>query len=158
MRLWTLHPKYLDRQGLLALWREGLLARDVLAGRTRGYRNHPQLIRFRGAGDTLPAIRSYLGEVREEAARRGYAFDGRKIRGARSARRIAVRRGQLAFEWRHLLDKVRKRDPRLYRKLRNAKRPEPHPLFQIVPGGLEDWERIPTSDSGRKSRRNPAWK
>jgi len=30
MRLWTIHPKYLDRQGLLALWREALLAQKVL--------------------------------------------------------------------------------------------------------------------------------
>ena len=37
MRLWTLHPKYLDPQGLVALWREALLARAVLQGKTRGY-------------------------------------------------------------------------------------------------------------------------
>ncbi|WP_245747334.1 pyrimidine dimer DNA glycosylase/endonuclease V [Frateuria terrea] len=48
MHLWTPHPKHLDRQGLLALWREGLLARAVLRGQTRGYRQHPPLERFRG--------------------------------------------------------------------------------------------------------------
>ncbi|WP_368086417.1 pyrimidine dimer DNA glycosylase/endonuclease V [Nitrosomonas sp. Nm34] len=26
MRLWSIHPKYLDAKGLLALWREGLQA------------------------------------------------------------------------------------------------------------------------------------
>ncbi len=46
MRLWSLHPKYLDRQGLLAVWREGLLAQKVLQGKTKGYKNHPQLKRF----------------------------------------------------------------------------------------------------------------
>ena len=39
MRLWSLRPKYLDSQGLVALWREGLLAQAVLRGKTRGYRN-----------------------------------------------------------------------------------------------------------------------
>lgn len=68
MRLWTLHPKYLDRQGLLALWREGLLAQAVLAGKTKGYRNHPQLIRFKSARDPLAAIGCYLTIVHREAA------------------------------------------------------------------------------------------
>lgn len=43
MRLWSLHPQYLDAKGLVALWREGLLAQAVLAGQTRGYKRHPQL-------------------------------------------------------------------------------------------------------------------
>ena len=47
MRLWSLDPAHLDRQGLVACWREALLAQAVLAGRTRGYRHHPQLERFR---------------------------------------------------------------------------------------------------------------
>ena len=51
MRIWSLHPQYLDRQGLTAAWREGLLAQKVLTGTTKGYRNHPQLRRFRAAGD-----------------------------------------------------------------------------------------------------------
>ncbi|MFZ2406304.1 MAG: pyrimidine dimer DNA glycosylase/endonuclease V [Methylobacter sp.] len=33
--------------GLLALWREALLAQKVLRGESRGYRHHPQLARFR---------------------------------------------------------------------------------------------------------------
>jgi hypothetical protein len=43
MRLWSLHPQYLDPQGLVALWREALLAQAVLRGKTRGYKHHPQL-------------------------------------------------------------------------------------------------------------------
>ena len=31
MRLWSLHPKHLDPQGLVARWREGLLARSSAA-------------------------------------------------------------------------------------------------------------------------------
>jgi hypothetical protein len=50
MRLWSVHPRYLDRQGLTAAWREALLAQKVLTGTTRGYRNHPQLVRFTPPG------------------------------------------------------------------------------------------------------------
>ena len=49
MRIWSLHPKYLDTKGLVALWRETLLAKHVLEGKTKGYRNHPQLDRFKKA-------------------------------------------------------------------------------------------------------------
>jgi hypothetical protein len=56
MRLWSLHPCYLDRQGLLALWREALLAQKMLQGQTRGYRFHPQLERFRAQSDPSAAI------------------------------------------------------------------------------------------------------
>jgi hypothetical protein len=38
MQLWTLHPKHLDVRGLVALWREALLAQKILCGATRGYR------------------------------------------------------------------------------------------------------------------------
>ena len=32
MRLWSLSPRYLDVKGLVAVWREGLLADAVLLG------------------------------------------------------------------------------------------------------------------------------
>jgi len=62
MRLWSLHPSYLDPQGLVAVWREGLLAQAVLRGQTTGYTRHPQLARFRGAG-ALGAMAAYLREM-----------------------------------------------------------------------------------------------
>jgi hypothetical protein len=141
MRLWSLHPKYLDQKGLTAVWREGLLAQKVLRGKTRGYRNHPQLIRFRECGAPVAAIGDYLRAVQAEAARRGYSFDRGKIRSARKVARIAVARGQMAFEWKHLLAKLKTRDPAKYRELRLVNRPAPHPLFRITRGGLEAWER-----------------
>jgi hypothetical protein len=153
MRLWSLHPKYLDRKGLTAVWREGLLAQKVLAGATRGYRGHPQLIRFRECGEPLSAIGAYLTEVYAEAARRGYSFDRRKISVARSAVRLPLKRGQLSFEWRHLLAKVRTRDPAKYRELRKLTHPGPHPLFRVVPGGIEDWERGAAGKNPRRPRR-----
>jgi hypothetical protein len=141
MRLWSLHPKYLDRRGLVALWREGLLAQAVLRGRTRGYTRHPQLARFRETGAPVAALASYLRAVHDEAVRRGYAFDLRKLaRSSAVVRPLTVTRGQLAFEWEHLRAKVARRDPEWLRAL-PATAPQAHPLFRIVAGGVEAWER-----------------
>jgi len=141
VRLWTLHPKYLDAQGLVALWREGLLARAVLRGATKGYRHHPQLERFRAHARPLAALNTYLGAVASEAEKRGYAFDRRKIGPVRRGTTLSATRGQLAYEWQHLLRKLRARSPALYARWRNGARPEPHPLFEVVAGGVEAWER-----------------
>jgi len=141
MRLWSLHPRHLDARGLVALWREGLLARAVLSGKTRGYRNHPQLDRFRARRDPPAAIDCYLSRVLDEARRRGYDFDASKI-GYRRCRRghAPVQAGQLAHEWAHLLAKLRLRDPSRWWAERR-RRPEPHGCFRIVPGPVAEWER-----------------
>jgi hypothetical protein len=141
MRLWTLHPKYLDAKGLSAVWREALLAQKVLQGKTRGYKNHPQLIRFQKRRNAIPAIGRYLLEIHKEGARRGYAFDRRKIVSTRSVQPIPTARGQLIFERDHLLAKLAIRDRKKYRELRREKRLVPHPMFIIIPGGIEGWEK-----------------
>jgi hypothetical protein len=110
MRLWSLHPSLLDTKGLVALWREGLLAQKVLRGNTAGYRSHPQLHRFRESDQPLVAISTYLWAVHDEATRRGYAFDASKIALERRPLSLAVTRGQLLFEWKHLKEKLRRRD------------------------------------------------
>ena len=87
-------------RGLVACWRESLLAQAVLAGRTRGYRHHPQLERFRAAdssassmssessassassapsADPVAVVGCYLWGLHHEAVRRGYRFDSSKI-------------------------------------------------------------------------------
>ena len=142
MRLWTLHPKYLDAQGLVALWREGLLAQKVLRGRTRGYRNHPQLARFKAQPDPVASIARYLRAVQEEAARRGYAFTRSKIARRPGARPIRESRGQLRYEWQHLMRKLRRRAREQHRRLAGVRRPEPHPLFKLVRGAVREWERL----------------
>ena len=142
MRLWTLHPRYLDPQGLVALWREALLARAVLRGETRGYRHHPQLHRFQAHATPRSAISVFLAGVHAEAQTRGYSFDGRKIGPVRAAlARIPTTVGQLDYEWQHLLTKLRVRNPDLFARWRSLRVPEAHPLFEIVPGGVEGWER-----------------
>ncbi|MFW6271817.1 MAG: pyrimidine dimer DNA glycosylase/endonuclease V [Desulfosalsimonas sp.] len=141
MRLWSFHPMYLDSRGLVALWREGLLAQAVLSGRTKGYRNHPQLQRFQRQTSPLGAISEYLRVVYEESVSRGYRFDRRKPGNARFSGLISVTRGQLEFEWSHLLAKLSVRDSGLHKRLLSEKVPLPHPLFRIVAGGPEDWEK-----------------
>ncbi len=79
MRLWTLHPKYLDKTGLIALWRETLLAQMVLTGIIKGYRNHLQLLCFRNFLGPAATIADYLVGIYEKANRRGYQFDISKI-------------------------------------------------------------------------------
>jgi hypothetical protein len=141
MRLWTLHPKYLDARGLVALWREALLAQKVLRGETRGYKHHPQLRRFSGLANPPAALASYLAAVHEEAVRRGYRFNATKIGRRRVRGRMAETRGQLFYEWRHLKRKLKRRDVKRYRDLLPVKIPAPHPLFRIVPGQVRDWEK-----------------
>ena len=82
MRLWSLHPRYLDTKGLLAVWREGLLAQKVLKGQTKGYTHHPQLKRFKECKAPLRAIASYLHVICDEADTRGYAFQRNKLEPA----------------------------------------------------------------------------
>jgi hypothetical protein len=143
MRLWSLHPKYLDTQGLVALWREALLAQAVLRGRTRGYRYHPQLQRFRNRSAPLSAINAYLTAVYGEAATRGYHFDKSKIGPLRRVKKIAVTAARLEHEWQHLLAKLKTRDPVLYEKWRALKALQCHPLLYVRPGGIAAWERLP---------------
>lgn len=145
MRIWSIHPRHLDRMGLLACWRETLLAQAVLAGRARGYRTHPQLERFRAQADPLAAVGAYLGVVAVEAADRGYRFDAGRILQptpvAEFGAAIPVARGQLDYEWEHLGRKLHERSPEDAARWEDAGEPSAHPLFSVVPGGIESWER-----------------
>jgi hypothetical protein len=145
MRLWTLHPKYLDPAGLVALWREGLLAQKVLQNKTAGYRNHPQLIRFNEQSDPVGCISTYLQGIHDESVKRGYRFDHRKISPHRMNIHIQETQGQLQYEWHHLLNKLRQRRVELYNRHIKIQNPEPHPLFSIVSGDVREWERVQLS-------------
>lgn len=142
MRLWTIHPKYLDAKGLVALWREALLAQKVLRGATRGYRHHPQLIRFREHAEPVAAVATYLKAVHDEATRRGYQFDGSKIARQRTAARLRETDGQLLYEWEHLKRKLKQRAPEVLAAHKNICRPDAHPLFRLVSGEIQEWEIV----------------
>jgi hypothetical protein len=143
MRIWSLHPKYLDTRGLVAAWRETLLAQAVLRGETRGYTHHPQLSRFRDSGSPRGSIAEYLRSLHDEAAARDYAFQRGKIGRARFDGRLIVTTGQLEFEWSHLMRKLRVRAPERYRELARKRAPaDAHPLFRVVRGEVAAWEKL----------------
>ena len=152
MRLWSVHPKYLDARGLVALWREGLLAQAVLRGLTKGYLHHPQLQRFRAQPSSLGAIADYLRSVHAEAVRRGYVFAGQSISPARSSGVMPVTRGQVLHEWNHLMSKLAIRSPEQHGRLTRVIRPQSHPSFRIVPGDIEAWEKGPGTAARQRSR------
>lgn len=141
MRIWSLHPAHLDRAALVACWRETLLAQAVLAGRTKGYTRHPQLERFHAQADPLASVGAYLSSVADEADARRYRFDRTRILAPTSpVALIPVTDGQLALEWQHLGAKLDQRSPVDAVRWR-ASTPAPHPLFTVVPGAVESWER-----------------
>ncbi len=141
MRIWSVHPKYLDAKGMVALWRETLLAKNVLEDKTRGYKNHPQLDRFKSAPEPLDAINFYLKIVWLEAVRRNYQFDKSKYIDLEPVIQITVTTGQIDFERIHLLKKLKLRDERRYHQLSDLINFEPHPLFRLVSGEVEFWEK-----------------
>ena len=141
MRLWSLHPSLLDPVGLVALWREGLLAQKVLLGQTTGYRFHPQLERFRATRNPVATISTYLWAVVDEAKARGYSFDVSKIAMKRHAVSIPVTKGQLEFERKHLRSKLRIRN-RAMLHLLSAAGLRSHPMLRVVAGGREAWEIV----------------
>ncbi len=150
MRLWTLHPQYLDTPGLLALWREALLARTVIQGKTSGYKNHPQLIRFRQSSDPLDYLEFYLATILEDSLIRGFDFNSSKLKlpsktfSHSKLSRLPVTRDQVNYEWQHLLEKLKLRQPSQFKKLKTLENDQIqiNPLFKIIPGPVESWEKI----------------
>lgn len=141
MRIWSLHPCYLDTKGLVALWREALLAQAVLSGKTKGYQNHPQLIRLRDCRNPLASLSTYLWSVVGEAKSRDYCFDETKIYFPKGRHRISLTIGQLEFERQHLLSKLAQRDAARYQQLVVEEELKPHPIFKLQVGDIAAWER-----------------
>ena len=144
MRLWTISFKYLDAKGLVALWRESLLAKNVLAGLTKGYKNHPQLDRFYAHENSLEAVNAYLAEVYEKGCARGYKFDAAKVGkfDARNLAKISVARGQIEYEFAFLQKKLKTRDIKAYERNLGVKNIEIAGVFEEVAGGIEPWEKV----------------
>ncbi|MCR4421403.1 MAG: pyrimidine dimer DNA glycosylase/endonuclease V [Exilispira sp.] len=152
MRLWSISPKYLDTKGLLALWREALLAKKVLEGKTKGYKKHPQLIRFKKTSDPTLYINLYLIQVYYEAKARRYQFDFNKIDNEKimglnflNLEKIKVTKGQIKYEFEFLKKKLKKRDLQKYLKLENIENDmdiEINPIFEIIEGEIEEWEKV----------------
>lgn len=142
VRLWSVNPQYFDRQALTACWREALLAQAVLAGATTGYRQHPQLERFRDHATPAAAVARFLSGIADEADARGYHFDRTRIHDhPKPVAPIPVTRGQLAYEWTHLTRKLASRSPAVAERWIDLREPRPHPLFVVEDGPIATWER-----------------
>jgi hypothetical protein len=142
MRIWSLHPKQLDAKGLVALWRETLLAKHVLEGKTKGYKNHPQLDRFKQSLHPLHAINQYLMVVFDEATKRGYEFNREKINWESQPCQLTVTDGQVQYETKHLQKKLKERDVKKYTENKILQQLEVHPIFEVIKGEIESWEVI----------------
>lgn len=143
MRIWSLHPSLLDKKGLVACWRETLLAKHVLEGKTKGYKNHPQLQRFKQCRDPLATINAYLGTLYIESKKRGYNFDVNKIDFdlvARQNEMLPVTDSQVEFEMAHLKRKCATRDVKWIEVL--DKGSEVNSMFRVVSGPIEPWEKL----------------
>ncbi len=142
MRIWSIHPKYLDSKGLIALWRETLLVKQVFEGKTKGYKNHPQLNRFRIGNKPTSLINQYLSVVYIEATKRDYNFNKEKIDEVFIKSSIPVTEGQIKYEMEHLLGKLKIRDKERYKRLKDLNVIETHPLFTTIEGEIEEWEKV----------------
>ncbi len=141
MRLWSIHPRYLDPPGLGGLWREALLAQRVVEGHTAAYRNHPQARRVLGQVDPWGAIHDYLIGVWEEGQRRGYRYDRSRISEHSGGHPMEVPRGQIEYELALLCFKLAVRNRGALSALPDLERALPHPSITIVEGGIAPWER-----------------
>ncbi|MDO5046226.1 pyrimidine dimer DNA glycosylase/endonuclease V [Campylobacter sp.] len=143
MRLWTISPVYLDAKGLVALWREALLAKHVLKGLTKGYKNHPQLDRFYAHKYPKELINAYLKEVYDEASKRGYKFDKAKIDSfSNELEPVQVTSGQISYEFAFLQDKLKARDTAMYERNLSVSEVGIMSIFKAVNGDVEPWEKI----------------
>ncbi len=141
MRIWSIHPKYLDSKGIVALWREALLAKKVLQGKTKGYTKHPQLQRFKESKEPLKAINTYLFFVWIEANKRGYSFDRSKCKYYKLKQKITVTYGQIKHEEKHLGKKLFLRDKKKFSEFNKISEVELNPIFYRTKGPIEEWEK-----------------
>lgn len=147
MRLWSIHPKYLDKIGLLACWREWLLALNVLAWNTKGYKNHPQLNRFKNTVNPINYINVYLTEIYKEAINRNYNFDSTKINtNIEITEKIEIKLWQIEYEFSWLMYKLKIRNKEKYNQFKNTKNIEVNPIFEIISWWIESWEIIKKFD------------
>jgi len=148
MRLWSIKFEYLDSKGIVALWREALLAKKVLEGKTKGYRNHPQLIRFKEQPDPISAINTYLYYISFSAKEKGYSFDTGKIDSSKidTKLKIKVTNGQLDYELALLKQKLKRRSIAQYERIKSISNAEPNPLFEATDGPIEEWEKVKKLD------------
>jgi Pyrimidine dimer DNA glycosylase len=144
MRLWTIDPIYLDTKGLVAAWREGLLAKKVLEGKTSGYKNHPQLVRFFERDDPIVMITKYLNEIYKEAKKRRFKFNYSKISNVivNTNEMISTSNKQIEYEFELLKSKLEKRDLKKLNEIKDEVIIKINRTFKRRIGTIENWERV----------------
>lgn len=147
MLVWSIHPSYLEVKNFVALWSESLLAQNVLLGNTKGWVNHPQLIRFRKHEFPLQAIANYLHDVCDEAENRGYNFKLEKIQLPwQKIDKLQITMAGIEHEWQYFLKKMKLRNLKYFNKWKNNIEIKTHPAFKIIEGKIKDWEYIKAFD------------
>ena len=141
MKLWTFHPRYLDTCGLTGLWREAIMAQNILIklmqGKLVGYTNHPELNKIRNIGESIfweGAIRVYLDEIYKESVLRKHSFNQYKIRASRGFLlnvEIWLSEEQLRQEEETIKERMAVRSPGRYQEVKDLQF-EPHPLFILA--------------------------
>ncbi len=131
---------------MLKVWlhfgERAILAKNVLDEKTKGYKNHPQLIRFKKSDNPLEGINQYLAAVYQESQTRGYHFNKAQFNIYCEPVTLTVTRRQIEYEMQHLLKKLKTRDAERYHRLLKKTNIEPHPLFEIIEGEIEEWEIV----------------
>jgi hypothetical protein len=143
MRIWTVHPRYLDVKGFVALWRETLLGMETLKKHVKcqhyiPWYKHPQLAPFKAQSDPILYISNYLYLVLEESRRRNYNFDGSKLDAipyCENLPLIKASREVLVHEWLVCLGRYRVRSPKWFEEVKDISPLEvdPHPLYICEP-------------------------
>jgi hypothetical protein len=156
MRLWSIHPKYYDDSALARCIGEGLGGLRALCGLQKMHRNHPQLERFKKAAFCKHVLAEYIycchseSLVREKAYNFDFDVMYDYLEGAVEGVNLPVTTGQIQYECKLLLAKMRSRSKggknrqyiELLRNDINRNQVELHPLFYAVPGPVESWEKV----------------
>jgi Pyrimidine dimer DNA glycosylase len=148
MRLWSFDPSCLDQRGLCGLWREVLVGlRAFEKGPGAPWYNHPQLTRFKQHPNGLGVLAEYAEYVLNEGHKRGYKFNARhldpylELYDVNFTGAIQVTEGQFGYEIEHFMRKLAIREPIRYTNYLNEPKFSPHPIFTIVDGDIESWEK-----------------
>lgn len=159
MRLWSFHPSYLDNIGLARLYNEGIGGIRAIRGEQKMHLNHPQLTRFKVCCDnhTYIILSAYLRVVHNELELRGMVNDGKfkhdlllnyLFQNTKDLFNITVNSSQINGEIVHFINKTKTQKGRYIndnlKQAIAAKNILPHPLFTVVPGPVESWEKSET--------------
>lgn len=161
MRVWSIHPAYLDTKGLVASWKEGIQGLNALRnprkpnGKWAMFAHHPQLIRFKRFENPELCLSEYLHFIADEADRRNYNFNRNLIlpRLDENPYQIWITCGQLIYEWDFLSHKVTCRTGfwEYGKPTINGKSTVEtiaswscvvHPMVVLIPGDIECWEKV----------------